>query len=264
MVSYSSLLFGQETSSVSPKHWPRATVRQEQSSITITANAACPIRQAVAGLRTTFGWPIDFEEAPADAEAELSEHTSPEWQAAHPSDPRAFRKGLFVSHAPGNIVTLKNDSGKEAVLNKLVADYNASGYPGTYSVKAEGPGRFAVIGRYEGYPEGDSVLDTPITLPAHKWSAWDTLDNAILPALSAASGIPVKVASGPYYTLFTLAPEAGGAGVPARQLLVQTLTSTGWPLVWELSYEPKVPAYSMRIHVIGKDKLGRQPLDPID
>jgi hypothetical protein len=267
---YGFLVFGQEVGpSTGSKVRDYAMVRQERDFVTVTARAPCPIRKAIAGVRTTFGWTIDFEEAPVDAGAALAEDKSPEWRETHPDDPRIFnqRNGFFMSYVPGDKATLETHSGKEAALKKLVADYDASGYPGAYSVKPEGAGRFAVIGRYEGgslhYPAGDSILDTAISVPRLERNAWDTI-STILDALTTASGTPVKASSGPTYTLVPTQVKIGGAGLPARQLLLRTFAATGWPLVWELAYEPTPPAYSMHIHVMGTDKLGRQPLDPVD
>jgi len=246
-----------------------AVARQERDFVTIIAKAPCPIRQAVAALRRTFQWKVDFEEAPVDAVASLAEDKTPEWRAAHPNDPRFFspRDGFFMSYAPGDKATLATDAGKEAALKKLVDDYNASGYPGTYALKTEGPGRFAIVGSVEGgslhYPEGESLLDTLVSVGPHKGMVWDSV-RPIVSAVAKATGTPLKWGSVPRFSILALANSPGGTGVTARQLLVQALDAGRWPQAWEMTYDPNPPGFTMHIHVIGKDKQGEGPYDPID
>jgi hypothetical protein len=62
-----------------------AQVRHLADSITVSANDARPLAQAVTALSEEFGWAIDFEDPPYYSKYDLVDDTVPQWRAAHPN-----------------------------------------------------------------------------------------------------------------------------------------------------------------------------------
>jgi hypothetical protein len=66
------------------RYMETAEVRHLAGSITVTANDARPLAQAVTALSEEFGWAIDFEDPAYYSKYDLVDDTAPQWRDAHP------------------------------------------------------------------------------------------------------------------------------------------------------------------------------------
>lgn len=259
-------------STTRPKYLDRAMIQHADSTATVTANYPTPLFQAVDGIRQEYGWQVNWEEAPCYSHFDVVDDTSPRWRAAHPDAQGVTRKagGFFVSTFPEP----KTEEGgtKEVTLRKVVEDYNATGNPGKYDLRA-GPGeQFTVVGAEIRDDSGrlqkvTPVLDTPISVNAQKRSATDTLE-AILQALSSASGKRVILMSLPNNLFRDTQVIVGGHDVTARELLHALFHDMPRSLQYDLGFDPDHSSvYILNISVTAKaelDRDGGRLLVPVD
>jgi len=230
-----------------------ADVRHLADSITITANDARPLAQVVTAISEEFAWIIDFEDPPYYSKYDLVDDTAPEWRAAH-----AVTKGVtviagdtFQTQFPKTSDTSASLPEKEHILEKVVSDYNQSTNPGRFIVRNEGEGRFAIVGTHVKDGNGrdqavSSILDTPISIPEETRDAYATIET-ILNALTAKSRIKVIPFTMPQGALAQSQVTVGGQNVPARVLLLQTLSAAKLKFSWRLYYDNDVRMYGFNL-----------------
>jgi hypothetical protein len=230
-----------------------ADVQHLTDSITITANDARPLAQALTAVSEEFAWIIDFEDPPYYTKYDLVDDTAPEWKAAHPDT-----KGVtviagdtfqtqFPKTSEGSISTTE----ERRILDKVVSDYNQSPNPGRFVVRDEGEGRFAVVGTHVKNKEGQhqavsSILDTQISIQEETRDAYTTIET-ILNALSASSQVKVVPFTMPQRALAESQVTVGGQNVPARILLLQTLSAAKLKFAWRLYYDNDVRMYGFNL-----------------
>jgi len=157
------------------------------------------------------------------------------------------------------------------VLRKVVAAYNRSGNPGKFTLRAEGEGRYSVVGTsVKNQSRQDQnvppILDTPISLPAQQRNGEETV-KAILTQLSAKTGMTMGIGSYSMNVLFQSQVTVGGENVTARSLLLKTFDATKRPLIWSLLYDADAKIYFLNLSVASRatrDTYGRKRLVPID
>ncbi len=254
---------------------PFAVVQHRGLTATLDANDPRPLLQAILAIREEYGLILDFEDPPYQSTYDLVDRAVPAWRAAHPDSKRGMGPAgsAFHSEFPEgpNVATSLEE--EEQALQKIVSDYNASGNPGKFAVRRETAGRFAIIGVSSKDDIGrerpiSPVLDTPISIPSAQQSAYETI-NLILKVLSVQSGVKVVLGVAPMSLLADGQVTIGGAGAPARDLLVQTLeaASARRKLTWDLLYDAGDDTYFLSIEVVSRamlDPSGRRMLIPID
>jgi hypothetical protein len=271
-VGVGSFGFGQ---SPKPSFMNAAIVEHNGAAGTLTANDPRPLSQAIEAISQEYGWIVDYEDPLYRSQFDLVDDTDPTWRAKHPTAKGAVRVsgGLFQSSFP-EPSTISGNNAEEQVLQKLVADYNASGNPGKFVVRQEFEGRYAVIGisRRDEAGKDESVnalLDTPVSIPVQRRDAKATL-QLIVDTLTASSG--VKVYLGTVGLSSDPLQEAeltiGGANVPARTLLLQALEgiSSTSPhfrgfFAWNFLFDADTNGYWLRLRSATKretDASGRR------
>jgi hypothetical protein len=235
------------------RYMENAEVRHLADSITVTANDARPLAQAVTALSEEFGWAIDFEDPPYYSKYDLVDDTAPQWRAAHPNT-----KGVTViAGATFQTQFLETpDLGTspteaERVLDSVVSDYNTSANPGRFTVRNEGVGRFALVGTYVKDENGQDqtispILDTPISIQAETRDANTTIE-IILNALTVKSQTKVAPVMAPQNALAQSQVTVGGQNIPARVLLLQTLSAARMKLYWRLYYDHDIKTYGFSL-----------------
>src|SRR5882724_4229519 len=220
----------QERQARHSRYKDRAEVRHLGKSATISANDPRPLAQALTALSEECAWVIDFEDPPYYSKHDLLDLTAPEWRATHPT-----AKGVtviggdgFQIQLPGNL-NATSSAEEERVLDSVVSDYNQSGNPGRFSVRNEGDGRFAIVGTYVKDENGQDqavspILDTPISIPAETRDANTTVE-IILNALTVKSQTKVAPFMVSQNALAQSQVTVGGQNIPARVLLLQTLSA---------------------------------------
>jgi hypothetical protein len=255
-----------------PSFTNAAVVERDGKTGKLTANDPRPLMQAIEAISQEYGWTVDYEDPPYRSQFDLVDDTDPTWRANHPNAKGVVRVsgGLFHSSFPEPSA----ENSEEQVLQKLVADYNASGNPGKFAVRKEADGRYAVIGISRKDETGkeeavNALLDTPITIPVQQRDARDTL-HLIVDTLSETTGVDVKLgtiglSSNP---LQEATLTIGGTNVSARALLLQALgdvskTSPHFQgiFVWNFLFDADDNAYWVRLRSATKtviDPTGRQ------
>lgn len=253
-------------STTRPKYLDRALIEHRGSTATVTANYPTPLFQAIDGIRQEYGWQVNWEEAPCYSHFDVVDDTSPRWRAAHPGAEGVTRKagGLFATTFPEP--KTGESAGEEEALRKVIADYNVTGNPGKYTLRA-GPGeQFTVVGTEVKDDSGIlqkvvPVLDLPISVNAKPRTAADAL-NAILQALTLASGKRVILMSLPNNLFRETQVDLGGQGVAARQLLQDLFHNMPRTLQYDLGFDPDhASVYILNISATAKaeaDQEGRR------
>ena len=257
-----------------PSFMNAAVIQHNGAAGTLTANDPRPLSQAVEAISQEYGWVVDFDDPLYTSRFDLVDATDPTWKASHPNA-KATRVagGLFQSNFP-EPSSISSGDVEEQVLQKLIADYNASGNPGKFVVRKETEGRYAVIGVSRRDEVGkdekvNALLDTAISIPVQRRDARATL-QLVVDTLAASSGVKVYLgtvglSSDP---LQDAELTIGGSNVPARTLLLQALDgiSSTSPhfrgiFVWNFLFDADTNGYWLRLRSATETKTdanGRQ------
>ena len=257
-----------------PSFMNAAVIQHNGAAGTLTANDPRPLSQAVEAISQEYGWVVDFDDPLYTSHFDLVDATDPTWKASHPNA-KATRVagGLFQSNFP-EPSSISSGDVEEQVLQKLIADYNASGNPGKFVVRKETEGRYAVIGVSRKDEAGkdetvNALLDTAISIPVQRRDARATL-QLVVDTLAASSGVKVYLgtvglSSDP---LQDAELTIGGSNVPARTLLLQALDgiSSTSPhfrgiFVWNFLFDADTNGYWLRLRSATETKTdanGRQ------
>ncbi len=234
------------------RYMENAQVRHLADSITVSANDARPLAQAVTALSEEFGWAIDFEDPPYYSKYDLVDDTVPQWRAAPNTKGVTVIAGdTFQTQFLKTPDTGTSQAEAERVLDSVVSDYNASANPGRFTVRNEGDGRFAIVGTYVKDENAQdqtisSILDTPISIQAETRDANSTIE-IILNALTVKSQTKVAPFMMPQNALAQSHVTVGGQNIPARVLLLQTLSAAKMKLYWRLYYDHDVKMYGFSL-----------------
>jgi hypothetical protein len=179
--------------------------------------------------------------------------TASQWRAAHPSAKgvTVIAGDTFQTQFPESPNTTSSLTGEERILDGVVSDYNASTNPGRFNVRNEGDGRFAVVGTNVKDENGrdqavSPILDTPISIPAETRDANTTIET-ILHALTVKTQTKVAAFMLPQNALAQAQVTVGGQDIPARVLLLQTLSAAKMKLYWRLYYDHDVKMYGFSL-----------------
>jgi hypothetical protein len=254
-----------------PSFMSAALIQHHETAGTLTANDPRPLMQAVEAIGQEYGWIVDFEDPQYRSHFDLVDNTDPTWRANHPNAKGVVRVsgGLFQSTFPEPSTIPEN--AEEKVLQKIVADYNASGNPGKFAVRKEAEGRYVVTGISKRDENGNDeavndLLDTPISIATQERDARVTL-KLILDTLAAKTS--VKVILGTTGLSSDPLQEAeltiGGTDVPARTLLLQALegVSSTSPhfrgiFVWNFLFDADTNAYWLHLRSATKTETDRK------
>ena len=252
------------------RYMENAEVRHLADSITVATNDARPLAQAVTALSEEFGWAIDFEDPPYYSKYDLVDDTAPQWRAAHPNTKgvTVIAGDTFQTQFLKSPDTGTSQAEAERILDGVVSDYNASANPGRFTFPNEGDGRFAIVGTRVKDDNGRDravtpILDTPISIQAETRDACTTIE-IILNALTLKSQIKVAPFMVPQNALAQSQVKVGGQNIPARVLLLQTLSATKMKLYWRLYYDHDVKMYGFSLLPLMKanyDASGNRTLD---
>lgn len=266
------LLSGVAAAQSMPKFLDHALVKHTNSQVTIVANDALPLLQAISELRLEYGWRINWESAPGYSHFDLVDDTDPKWRASHPVEKGVTRPagGVFTATFPEPPEASDSNAERDA-LARLIDEYNATDHPGKYVLRADADGEFTVIGtrvRDEtgALQEMQPLLDTQITLNKVPRNVYDTIQS-ILSAIQAATGKKVLLMVASSSLFINTQVTMGGEKIPARELLKQALGSTKRPLQYDLCLNSDMPVYLLNVSLTMRAEpngLGGQKLLPVD
>jgi hypothetical protein len=247
---YLSLLaMSQSVSQSAPEpgsYLKQAAISEAGGAIHIVADSPRPLVQTLDALQQKYGWVVDYEDPQFISELDLVKTGD--------SGNRAPNSKLSARLPAGGSFTVEfpaNAPDEEKILQLVVDSYNQSDNPGRFELRSGKSGTF-VVGAEARDARGQishqrAVFDVPITLAERQRTASDTV-NLICRKISAQRGIPVTVGVSPRRLLDHISVTVGGTKVSARDLLIQTLTSTHHRLYWRLLFDPNSKGYFLNIH----------------
>jgi hypothetical protein len=270
VLSFATLAISQ-VAAPKTRFWDHAIVKQKDGSVIVDANSPRPMDQALEAIAEQYGWVIDYEDPPYGS-SDLVDDTDPAWRKAHPAEKGVTRVAGSMFRAEfsvdGDMVAGSPD--EERVLDKVVADYEASGNPGDFVLKKEGvAGRYAVVGVAARDGNGNSrrydpILDTRVTLSPEERSVGSTLD-LIARLVSEKSGRLMDPGQAPINLVTQTRAKIGGDEQAARDLLAQLASETRLLMRWRLLYDAdwKGGTYFLNLEIATqttKDGSGEAPL----
>jgi hypothetical protein len=219
----------------------QASISETAGTIHIVANSPRPLAQAVDALQQKYGWVVDYEDPQFISKLDLVE--------AEGAGKRALPGGGRF-----NVEFPATGPEEEKILQYVVDSYNRSNNPGRFELRRSTLGTFFVVGVEARDGRGEIshqrvLLDVPLTLATRPRTVSDMV-NLICRKIAEHGRIAVRVGVSPRSLLDHTNVRVGGTKVSARDLLLQTLTSTGRNLYWRLLFDPNSKAYFLDIHLI--------------
>ncbi|MGH9498508.1 MAG: hypothetical protein ACRD3L_05150 [Terriglobales bacterium] len=197
---------------------------------------------------------IDYEDPPYGS-YDLIDDTDPGWRRAHPDAKGVTRVagGLFTTTFTVGSDMSSGSLGEEQALEKMIADYNASGNPGRFTLKREGADRFAVVGIGIRDSSGNDeavapVLDTRISLPLQERDVVQAM-KLISQAVSEKSSYRVEPGNAPTNLAIQTKVKVGGSNLNARELLAQVAAATRLRTIWLLLYDADNGCFFMNMEI---------------
>jgi hypothetical protein len=252
-----------------PKFWDRATIEQTDGKVSVRANDPRPLRQAIEALRLEYDWTVDYEEPPYES-YDLVDVTDPVWRKAHPDAKggTGLAGGFFTTTFYAGSDMSSGSLDEERALQKVVADYNASGNPGRFRLKREGADRFSVVGIAIKDSSGNEkavtpVLDTRISIPIGERTEKEAIE-LISQTVSVKSPYKVEFGNAPSIEVLQTRVKVEGDNLTARELFAQVAAAT--PLMaWLLLWDANANCYFMNMDIATRpvnDGLGPLPVKP--
>jgi hypothetical protein len=219
-----------QTTQPAHSYMQEAVIEHQNGSATVVANSPRPLSQALTAIRREYGWVVDYED-PLYRDSDLTTWSDPRFPS------RIFKVpagGAFQSTYPEGPLMWSQTGDEDAVLEKIVADYNASGNPGQFVVLPQSDGSYAVVGSEPG-STAPPILSTAVSIPSGTRTLGDTL-YLITEAVSAAAGVAVYANPHPgmLNLLVRTQVTVGATGVPARSLLVEAFTHANGKIAWDM------------------------------
>jgi hypothetical protein len=232
-----------------------AHARSGQSeSVKISVNDIRPLAAAIFAFEDRFGWVVTYEEA----------------AILYAGDTREARGSTGIRHVgprggPFTFVTSYTaDTSPLSLLERLLQQYSAAGYPGQFDVQSAGT-IFHVVLRKRKNARGDleeyrPLLDAPVTIPKLQRSAGMTID-AILEEVGRTTGAELILGTAPLNLLGEARVEIGATNEAARSVLSRILQATGPvtatsaappKLSWALMCDPSPGPCGFNVYVVGK------------
>jgi hypothetical protein len=251
-VTYISLLFMSQaisqTAHEASSYLKQAAISETAGTIHIVANSPRPLAQTLDALQQKYGWVVDYEDPQFISKLDVVQTEDLGKSAATSNLPATLPGGGrfsvdFPAAAPE----------EEKVLQSVVDSYNGSDNPGRFELRRSKQGTFFVAGTQARDGQGQLsrqrvLFDMPITLATRRRTVSDTV-NLICRKIAGGSRIAVSLGVSPRNLLDHTDVTVGGTKVSARDLLLQTLTSTHRNLYWRLLFDPNSKGYVLDIHL---------------
>jgi hypothetical protein len=204
--------------------------------------------QAIDALQSKYGWTVDYEDPQyLSAPGIILPRPSPP-NRRHANSNGTSENGFSVQIKIAPASNLPPDAA--SVLSTVVTAYNQSNGDGEFKLLKEGAERFSVVGIGARDSEGQiqnqqPILDLPISLAKEERNEGETI-AMICRALSAQSKIRVSTDTAAN-AWETAKLTIGGTNMPARNMLVQALVSSGGQTYSRLIYDESSKRYELRI-----------------
>lgn len=235
--SVSHFLIGQNPPQ--PQFLDHAIVSEADSEVTVHANDPRPLLQALEAIRNQYWWTIDYED-PQYESYDLVDSTDPKWRVAHPHAKGVNRVAgtTFITKFYAGVDSVPTD--EQAVLEKVVSDYNSSGNPGRFTIVKGDNARFSVVGISVRDASGEQkpvtpILDNRISFPEQERTLDQTF-RLITSLLTVTTGQRVYTGGVANNFFIQTRVKAGSTDLTARDILAQICDR--YALSWRLMYDP--------------------------
>jgi hypothetical protein len=248
----SLLVFSQaisQTKREASSYLKQAAISETAGTIHLIANSPRPLAQTLDALQLKYGWVVDYEDPQFISKLDLVDTAEPGNRAPDSILPaRLPGGGSFSVEFPAS------SPEEEKTLQVVVDSYNRSINPGRFELRKGQQGDFFVVGAEAHDGQGQIshqriLFDVPLTLATRRRTASDTV-NLICRKIAEQRGLTVTVGVSPRNLLDHNDVTVGGTKVSARDLLLQTLTSTHHSLYWRLLFDPSSKGYVLDIHSV--------------
>lgn len=219
----------------------QAVISQSDGVVHVSANSPRPLAQTLDALLQKYAWPVSYEDPRYGAGADLvSAHIGSSQMTVPGGGSFAVE---FSEKAPD----------EEKTLRTVVEQYNQSKNPGRFELR-HADGNFYVVGTAARDNKGalatqQVLLDFPITISSKERTVEETV-NEICSELSSHAHTAVAIGVVPTSLLEHNKVTVGGTKVPARDLLLQSVTGTHHALYWRLLFDPNSKAYTLDLHSV--------------
>jgi hypothetical protein len=218
----------------------RATVSENAGTTEVTANSPRPLAQALDALQQKYGWLAGYEDPQFRSKSDLAEPATAGGQILPAG-------GRFTAEFPSTV------SDEEKILQTVVDAYNSSENPGRFELRKTKQGGFSIVGTQSKNAQGHitpqrPALDAPITLLPRQRTATDTI-NLIARRIAEQRGVKITLGVSPRNLLDHNNVKVSGTKVPARELILQVLSSLRGSFYWRLLFDPNSKGYFLDIHL---------------
>jgi hypothetical protein len=238
--TFLSLAFAQIAPQRTAPYLRQAAITETSEVVHITANSPRPLLQALDALRHKYGWVVNYEDPAYTSNLEIVESQE------DPSHLLLPAGGSF--HVEFPVAAPLEDQ----TLRLIVDAYNQSSNPGRFEVRRTIEGGFHVVGTSARNKANimsplPPLLDTPVTIAARQRTIADTI-NLLCRVLAVQKHTSVSVGLLPRALMAYTTVKIGGAKVPARELLIQSLAATRRNVYWCLFFDPTSKGYVLNLH----------------
>ena len=228
-----------QASKDSGQYLKEAAISESKDVVHIVANSPRPLEQVLEALRKKYGWVVDYEDPQYTASQDIVQGSG-DTPMKYPSG------GTFSVEFPAKAPD------EEKTLHLIIDAYNKSKNPGQFELRRGPENQFYVVGNAAhdekgGISSQTAALDVPVTLPSEERALTETLD-LLCQEISKQIHVEVVIGVSPRALLGKSSPKIGGAKIPARELLMQSLAATKHTLYWSLFYDPNTKGYLLSIH----------------
>ncbi len=236
--------------------WPAVFASEHnghvQEAATISVDDPRPLARAIRTLQDRHGAVITYEDPPYVHHSQIADVTDAVARSPMPKG----RRVLVPRGGPLDFAYTLGSRGSSTqmhhVLDRLVDEYETSGYTGRFKVLRSGE-HFHVVPIIQRNRNGNdeaygAILDTEISI-SRQGSALDVLTE-IAATLTKRTGAAVFLGTVPMGRSMSSIVTISAENEPARSVLVRTLVASGARLSWALYYGPQSspPRYVLNIH----------------
>lgn len=231
---------------------------QTSSNLYISADGPRPLAECLDRVERTFGWIVTYEDPPYQHASETDDVTSSVRRDGK-THPRVVvpRGGAFgFSYALPSSGAAPEPA---ALLEALLARYEASGNPGYFRALTEGAAFHVVPTRFVNdagvIVEYISLLESMISLEPGERTVLEVV-RSIVAAVGTETGARIVVGAAPL-NILQLRVRVDSSTQRARTLLDRYLASTQRQISWRLFYDPGMKLHVLNLHGVPNTAGGR-------
>lgn len=228
---------------------PALTRGQAES---LEVNDPRPLAEAIKTIEAKYGWIVTYEDPYFQNESDLVDVTD----TVRKSAAKGPTQRVLIPRGGRFAFTYERPSPESgaALIDALVAEYNASGYPGAFRVIQTAGALHVVPAAVQG-DDGQllrqtSILDVPVTLQAEKGRSALQAIEAVLTSVGMATNRRIGIGTVPLNLLRGAYMEESATADLARDVIARTLQATGARVSWQLYYTADLKKYVLNIHIV--------------